>query len=381
MSEHDAEVPAGADVERLTELADSDSEAIREAVYRHPNRPAERIALLERVGAYTEAVVEKGEEWNDWNGARVGGTPDILIRAAIAPDPTLPFSDFELLLGRGVFARTIATRHPSTPAAVLARIVVHDPSHQVRVVAANHPSLAVETMVALVEAGAHPDLLVGVLQNAAFPSELHVRLAEHESSAVRAMVAKYTKDAALLDGLATEPSASVSYEVAESVHASAAALAAMAGHANKYVRLKVARNPRASIALLETLSADSDRDVACAVASSPRITDAMAANLTRSTYVAWHVVTNPHASEAMRERASQAVRAGGDWNLRSLVAGSRLCPERELVHYARDSSFRVREVVASNPTTPPEALSVLAEDERESIRAEARARLSTRRST
>jgi hypothetical protein len=76
---------------------------------------------LRAAGAFAHEVYEE-VTYTDWDGTPVGRGTGELLRAAIAPDPALPFAELAPLLERGPMARALVARHPSTPATVLARL-------------------------------------------------------------------------------------------------------------------------------------------------------------------------------------------------------------------------------------------------------------------
>lgn len=353
----------------LAEFADSDDEATREAVYQHPQRPVERIALLERAGAYPEPAVRPGETWFDWSGGKVGGTPAVTTRPAIALDPNLPFADFAFLLERGEFARTLVARHPATPPAVLGRLVRDDPSTAVRIAAAGNPGLPTDAMAAVVEAETEPTLVLHLLRHPAFPKELQARLAGSPLSKVRTAMARQTQEASLLERLAGDVALSVVVAVAASAFTSPAVLERLAAHPDKPVREGVACNPHTPLDSLEKLAATSDTNMAMIMANSPRLTEAIFKKLWPSPHVMGRVVVNEHAPESVLVQASERVRNSHDAYLKVSVAASPRCPVQELEHYARDPVFQVRAAVANNPKTPAALLAALATDVHASVRA------------
>ncbi|MBS2017461.1 MAG: hypothetical protein JST00_31550 [Deltaproteobacteria bacterium] len=110
--------PAGvdaADIARALELG-TDREALADS--------SEPLAtFLRRAGAFFRATYEE-IDFTDWNGAVVGRGDGAMLRAAIGPDPSLPFVELEPLLEMGRFARELVARHPSTPPSVLLELAV-----------------------------------------------------------------------------------------------------------------------------------------------------------------------------------------------------------------------------------------------------------------
>ena len=352
----------------LIEFADSEDEATREAVYQHPHRPAERITLLERVGAYPKPAVRPGETWFDWYGGTVGGTPAVTLRPAIALDSSLPFADFAFLLERGVFARSLVARHPATPPDVLARLVRLDPSSAVRTAAADHPALPPESMAAVVDAETEPAVLLHLLQHPAFPRALQELLTVNPLAQVRTALARHTREASVLEGLAGDASLPVAVAVAGSAFTSPAVLERLARHSQAPVREGVARNPHTPPSALEILSRGADMNMSIILANSPRLTESIFFGLQSSPLVMRQVVTNEHAPESACVRASERVRQSHDMQAKVVVAASPRCPLGDLEHYARDPAYHVRAAVARNPKTPAALLAVLAADAQDSVR-------------
>ncbi len=94
------------------------------------------VRLLERAGASAYDHHETVDT-TDWNGAVVGSGPGSVIRPAVPVDASMPFGELQVLLSRGVKARVLVARHPSTPIATLRELAEDDDAEVQGAVLAN----------------------------------------------------------------------------------------------------------------------------------------------------------------------------------------------------------------------------------------------------
>jgi len=280
--------------------------------------------FLQRAGAFFEPMYEE-IDYTDWNGAIVGRGPGSEIRAAIPPDPMLPFADFEPLLSMGTFARVLVARHPSTPTEVLLALA-DDPN--------------VDVQCAVLERSTNDPSVLNRLRASGFASiRTRLGVAEPERPA----------------------------PTTEQLHAKA-------NDSDASVRWGVARFPALPEELMEKLAGDPAIDVRHVVAMRPDITVAVLTRIMEhelAPKIVAALAENPATPPSVLARLSTVAFAGapidGVWpttaaEVRVLIARRSSLPRDMVLAYARDGDYRVREALAQNPSTDPAILDQLMDD-------------------
>ncbi|MGE0323134.1 MAG: hypothetical protein AB7K71_12000 [Polyangiaceae bacterium] len=291
--------------------------------------------FLRRAGAYSQAKYDE-IDYTDWNGAVVGRGPGSEIRAAISPDPELPYTELAPLLELGTFARELVARHPTTPLAVLTKLA-NDEHWMVRNAITSRPDATA------VFATLSPEVVARLKGAPAVPytpptyEELRAKVLTGDQ-ATRCSVtwaASLPEDLMLL--LAADPDHDVRRHLACREDITTAVTEAL---------LAQACDGR----LLQTLATNASLPTATLAAlaqKEPFQEDRGPGWFTRRT-------SSPWPTSAAGVRALLAARSGlpSDW----------------LETFARDADWQVRAAVAANPEAPEALLDSLLDDQQSLVR-------------
>ena len=317
--------------------------------------------------------------WLSWAlavGACPNTAPDALkwlagadrwqLRRAVASNPALP-ADTLAGLSRddSVGVRAALAGNPRLPHAAAA-VLCTDAAVLVREVLGRRDGLDARILRRL---AADPEMSVrsAVAENDQAPAGVLPRLARDHSAEVRVNAAQNPRaKELLLASMAGDPSEDVRIAVAHNLTTPATALEFLAQDGSQVVRAVVARNPNTAQEVLTMLASDPRREVQAAVGLSGRATPQMLETL------ASH---NPGMLECVAEREGCV----GPDQLRSLaamggdvgagVATNTSTPPDVLTMLASDPNWTTRARVAHNRNTPPDVLRMLARDPDVDVRA------------
>lgn len=293
--------------------------------------------FLQRAGAYFRPMHEE-IDFTDWNGAIVGRGAGAEIRAAIPPDPELPFIELAPLLLMGRFARELVARHPSTPTEVLlelAGVQEYDVQDAILARTTNDPSVLER------------------LRESTMPT-IRTRAGGTESEPPIE-----TKEQLLAK--ARDPDASARWVVARRSTLPKDVMEMLAADPAIDVRWAIARRPDLTPAALERIME---------LELAPKIVDALAANpaTPSSALVRLATVTFPASATAQQGRYIRNPWPTTTAEVRVLIARRPSLPREMAVEYARDQDSRVREAIAANPSTEPALLDQLIDDPTPTVR-------------
>lgn len=283
---------------------------------------------------------------------RLGASADLTMYAP--PDPTLDGDMLEWLAAGGVYACTLAARHPNASDAVLRRMANHRTA-RVRQAVAQHPR-APESTLERLAGDDEPGVRQAAARNARTPVRALLRLAQDPAADVRWTVARnLNTPPGTLALLAQDRRRIVRQGAARNPQTPIAALAGLTQDAEWRVRLALATNP-ASAPFTAQLAADAEWRVQRALAQRPYLpADLRAAILAQPCPAHRHETAAPAARPEQRTDA----RANG----RLAQAADRETPAAILIQLAEDDDPKVRAAVARNTGTPASTLAWLADDD------------------
>lgn len=294
------------------------------------------VTFLRRVGAYAYDHHET-IDFTDWNGAIVGRGAGPVSRSAIPLDPTLAFSEFELLLTKGVFSRAVVGRHPSTPAATLLALT-EDEHLEVQEAVVSNPRCS-EDVVERLCRSRFRDVRRSAAVHPRLTSRLFEALLERSDSELRESLAwRNDLDASTLARiLDKEPS--VDHVVARHPNVTPQLLLRVASSQSRWTLEFVARNPLAPAEALELISKQElSFDVKAALAN--------------------HAATPAHVLNQL----------AGDPDVRPALSWRRDLPGEAQLICAGASASIVRQAIARYGTDP-RALTLLLKDPVTGVRA------------
>jgi hypothetical protein len=294
---------------------------------------------------------------------RAGSSNDLMHFAP--PDLSMPISELEILAKGGVWACTVAARHPSTPPDTLLQLA------QDGFPVEENPNASASILQLL---AGEEDSRYGVARHPHTDGETLRRLSVDKEGRIRAAVARHPHTPQdVLEGLASDDNSFVRCRVARNPAASPELLAQLAHDTHAAVRCDVARHPHTPTEGRSVLAVDSDGE----------ILDALLRRFDLPTDVRERLVTH-RAAVRMRltwltkkqilrrfKRGTLLTKELAHLNhpvMRARTARSGKTPANVLQKLARDASPAVRAGVAENKNTPSKTLAKLARDKEPGVR-------------
>ena len=233
--------------------------------------------------------------------------------------------------------RLIAAANQSTPAPSL-EALAFDPITRVRLTAVTNPSMSQDTLRAVVNGDANPEVVVDAADH--ITGDIDVgRFAEAYDERLRNMTARLTTSEFLMVALASDACVDVRSGVAQNPHAPLGVLAELAADTSSEVRRQFAWRSDVPVELVEIMAASDDSYLRARAAENLTLTDAEI----RATLASDPAVAVRRAI-AKRDDTPGAVlsRLAGDPSLsvRALAVANPHCPTQTLKDRSNDPALR-----------------------------------------
>jgi uncharacterized protein (TIGR02996 family) len=345
------ELPFGAQVRRALR-----NRTLRES---YASSSKEVGVFLRRAGAFAEAISEQ-TDFTDWNGAVVGHG-DNVVRAAIAPDPALPFDELAPLLEMGDLGRLLVARHPATTPAIWLELAT-DANEAVQLAIADRNGKDASVQMRLAES-THPWIRSKVARETELDAAVRAVLAEDVDGDVRSVLASRSDlDDALLARLLDDDEAEVRQVAVRHVRVSAPSLARLADDPDDDVVRGVALHATTPSEVLVHIAAHTSLDVRKALLQRSAIPDGALEKLASDAELALSIAKRPSLSRSVCEVCARS----DDPKVRAALAANQTLEPAALALLVHDQDVKVRDALAENPQFT--ALAVLALDHESQVR-------------
>ena len=320
----------------------------------------------------TEAVVDAGTGTTGWTGRKDPARMPRFALVGLTSLDTTPLSGAvrSKRISEAARASPLSTltavlcdawapadvaRNPSCPAHALVRLSAAK-SRDVRAAVARHRDTPGWVLAALAATESYGPARTAVAANSATPVEALRLLAASGWPPEDKLAANPSSPPDVLKSLCDSDNLNVRAAVARHTACPTEVLSRLTGDESRSARAAAARNPNCRPEDLRRVVEDGDDDIQRAAAANPNCPEDIVVGFARSDD--WNLRLKAASNTACPTEVLRLLAADDSYNVRESAAANPSMPAEELDRLAADASG-VRAAVATNPSTGPEALTVV----------------------